>query len=646
MTRLPLRALTVLLGILSCGHGAVAAPHGPTRFADVVLSPDGTQVASLEQGAAGGTVLMLRGTGDGRARTVTLPCSVAGCVPTAAAFAPGGHSLVVVTTDADGSSSLFGMTAQGVHPALILHFDGVIDRPVFDATGNLSVLATLHPAKRPGATQASAVRAGDMNVQPDEQRIARIDGGAVHFVSDAGRYVYDYDPLPGGGYIAVSAAGDGDANYWVATLDRIAPDGVTTTLFHPPQTMQLAQPRVSPDGRTAAFIGGLMSDFGSTGGDVYTLALDANAAPVNRMVKEARAMTATAVGWQCGAGLSATVQHETEFALLALDGERPRVMWHGGGSVGLGQRSHAIACAGGAAVTVREDFDRAPELAAALVEDGRLTAFHDVTQLNRGLAGGVKALSLTWKSDGVSVQGWYLRAPGMTAAQHPLIIDVHGGPSAAWVPRFGVGPTETALLARGYDLLLPNPRGSFGQGEAFASAVVHDYGGGPLRDILAGIDAVAGTFPVDERRLGLIGYSYGGYMAMWAPTQTDRFAAVAAGGGVSDWLSIEGEQGIVTSDIPFFGASIYDNPEPYLAASPVLHMKTMHTPAFVYVGERDIECPMPQSQEYVQALRVLGVPYSYVVYPGLGHGLADPGARADVATRTANWFARWFAGRG
>ena len=129
-------------------------------------------------------------------------------------------------------------------------------------------------------------------------------------------------------------------------------------------------------------------------------------------------------------------------------------------------------------------------------------------------------------------------------------------------------------------MLLPNPRGSFGQGEAFTRANVKDFGHGDLLDILAGVDEVVKTFPVDDKRIGIAGWSYGGYMTMWAVTQTQRFRAAVAGAGIANWQSYYGQNLIDQWIIPFFGASVYDDPAIYaigdVAGEPMLAHKASH----------------------------------------------------------------------
>jgi dipeptidyl aminopeptidase/acylaminoacyl peptidase len=197
------------------------------------------------------------------------------------------------------------------------------------------------------------------------------------------------------------------------------------------------------------------------------------------------------------------------------------------------------------------------------------------------------------------------------------------------------------LSAEGYFVFSPNPRGSFGQGEAFVTANVKDFGGGDLSDILAGVDEVLKTYPVDGQRIGIGGWSYGGYMSMWAVTQTNRFRASVAGAGIANWQSYYGQNSIDRWMIPFFGASVYDDPAVYAKSAPITFIKQVKTPTLVLVGERDGECPAPQSYEFWHALKTLGIETELVVYAGEGHMFRKPEHRLDAMRRTVAWFDRY-----
>src|SRR4029453_6949154 len=148
------------------------------------------------------------------------------------------------------------------------------------------------------------------------------------------------------------------------------------------------------------------------------------------------------------------------------------------------------------------------------------------------------------------------------------------------------------LSSRGYYVLMPNPRGSYGQGESFTRANVKDFGHSDLRDILAGVDAAIRKYPIDAARLFLPRWGDGGYMTMWTVTQTNRFHAAVAGAGIANWQSYYGQNLIGQWMIPFFGASVYDDPAVYEKSSPIHFIKQVKTPTLVISAERDAECPV------------------------------------------------------
>jgi len=148
-------------------------------------------------------------------------------------------------------------------------------------------------------------------------------------------------------------------------------------------------------------------------------------------------------------------------------------------------------------------------------------------------------------------------------------------------------------------------------------------------------------FPVDKDRVGIKGWSYGGYMTMWAETQTNRFRAAVAGAGLANFHSYYGQNDIDQWMIPYFGASVYDDPAVYAKSSPITYVKNVKTPTLILVGDRDGEVPAPQSYEWWHALKTLSVPVQFVVYPNEGHMIAQPEHRRDIILRTIEWFNRY-----
>jgi dipeptidyl aminopeptidase/acylaminoacyl peptidase len=234
-----------------------------------------------------------------------------------------------------------------------------------------------------------------------------------------------------------------------------------------------------------------------------------------------------------------------------------------------------------------------------------------------------------------------IEPPNIEPGKHyALIVEVHGGPAFAHYPIFPSRPDRFDALeaSQGYFVLGPNPRGSYGQGEAFTRANVKDFGYGDMRDVLAGVDAVLKEAPIDPERIGIEGWSYGGYMTMWALTQTQRFKAAVAGAGLSNWQSYYGTNNIDTWMLPYFGASVYDDPEVYARSSPMTFIRKVRTPTLIVGGDRDAEVPISQSYEYWNALRRLGVETQFVVYPDEGHFFYRHEDQIDVATRLVDWF--------
>ena len=291
----------------------------------------------------------------------------------------------------------------------------------------------------------------------------------------------------------------------------------------------------------------------------------------------------------------------------------------------------------------RSTFETPPEIWAGPIAD-----WHQLTSNNSGItASWGKAENLEWTNDSFNIQGWLLSPAKVHSDQkYPMVVLIHGGPSSAempdWPASFGMSRAIIAALSScGYYVLMPNPRGSYGQGEEFTRANVKDFGGGDLRDMLAGIDAAIKKCPIDPARLGVTGWSYGGYMTMWTVTQTNRFRAAVAGAGIANWQSYYGQKLIDQWMIPFFGASVYDDPAVYEKNSPIRFIKNVKTPTLIIVGERDAECPAAQSYEFWHALKALNVPTQLIVYPGEGHLFIKPEHQADRMSQMVAWFDKY-----
>ncbi|MBW6522857.1 S9 family peptidase [Sphingomonas sp. RHCKR47] len=611
-----------------------AAAQTIHQYGALAIGPAGDRVASIESGEGHG-VVTLRGVADGRVQRTIDPCAT--CSYSGLAFAPNGDLVFLARDSKAGNVRLMYADARATRT--IATVAGIAQTPRVSPDGKrVALLVTLGAAKEAGATQAGVRMIGEIGEKNDEQRLAVFDlareAQAVTPLSPAGRYIYEYDWTPDGrGFVATTALGNGDNNWWVATLDAIdAGTGAVRSIARP--ATQLNQPRVSPDGRTVAYIGGLMSDFGSIGGDVFTVPL---AGGTPRNITEGAKSTVTTIDWTTG-GLRAVMLagDQLQFGTLT-PGRAVAPAFSKPASSAAGDGRAVFSADGRVAAAVVQDYEHAPAIYA-----GPLAGVRQITHDNDALAAPGTARSVTWKNEGFDNQGWLLAPRNAPAGKSPMITMVHGGPSAANMPGFLV-PTSmnAALLNAGYYVFLPNPRGSYGQGEAFTAANRRDFGGGDLRDILSGVDAVTRVAPVDGNRLGLGGCSYGGFMAMWANTQTNRFKAIVAGAGLSNWVSYYGTNGIDQWMLPFFGKSMYDDMKAYEDVSAIYQANKAKTPTFIYVGERDIEVPPTQSIEWWHALKDNKVPVSLVIYPDAGHCVSGAEQSKDVRARSIAWFDRY-----
>ena len=610
------------------------------QYAALALSPAGDRIATIDSIGARG-VVTIRSVANGRVLRTIDPCAT--CSYSGLTFTPGGDLVFLVRDGAAGTMRLTYADAKTTRTVATIA--GIAQTPRVSPDGKqIALLVTLGAAKEAGATQAGVRMIGEIGEKNDEQRLAVFNitqsmtasqtATAVTPLSPAGRYIYEYAWTPDSrGFVATTALGNGDNNWWVATLNAIdAQTGLVRPIANP--TTQLNQPRVSPDGRTVAYIGGLMSDFGSIGGDVFTVPL-AGGSPRN--ITAGAKSTVTTIDWTKG-GLRTVTLAGDQVQLGTLTLGQPVVPGFAKpASVSAGDGRAVFSADGRIGAAVVQDYEHAPAIYA-----GPIDALRKLTHDNDLAPALATVRSITWKNEGYDVQGWLLAPRVPPAGKAPMITLVHGGPSAASMPGYlSETSLNAALLKGGYYVFLPNPRGSYGQGEAFTAANKRDFGGGDLRDILAGIDAVERVAPIDDKRLGLGGCSYGGFMAMWANTQTDRFKGIVAGAGLSNWVSYYGTNGIDQWMLPFFGKSMYGDMKAYEDVSAIYQAKRAKTPTFIYVGERDIEVPPTQSIEWWHALKDRNVPVSLVIYPDAGHCVTGPEQSADVRQRAIAWYDRY-----
>ena len=314
-----------------------------------------------------------------------------------------------------------------------------------------------------------------------------------------------------------------------------------------------------------------------------------------------------------------------------------RRVWGGGAQL----TDLSLDDAAGRAVVVSVPPDSAGDLHAVELDSGsaeRLTCYNR-SYFAEHPPGRMEKFTLD--RGGVEIESRVVFPPGFDPSrQYPMVLDIHGGPQSAFYDAFN--PIQQVLATAGYVVLAVNPRGSSGYGIDFVKAVLGDWGGEDYRDIMAAVDEMSGRPYVDETRLGVTGYSYGGYMTSWIAGHETRFKAVVVGAPVTDLSSMYG-----TSDIGVgfgeieWGGTRMDSLDKYLEMSPITYAADVTAPVLLLHGEADLRCPVSQSEQYFVELKRLGKEVEMVRFPGSYHTflrMGHPKLREEYLARTLAWF--------
>ncbi|HEX5230540.1 MAG TPA: S9 family peptidase [Bryobacteraceae bacterium] len=607
------------------------------EFREVELSPDHHQVAWIESAPskiAGELPVLSVYVKDLRESTPAKRVGDSTVRIQGLTWSRDGRLAFVSDSESHGQMELYVVEKPGhSKPRKLGSLQGYVGDPKWSPDGKSIALLLIDGVTRvPGPTEATAPESGVIASNPVEQRLAIVNvaTGASRSISPADMYVYEFDWSPDSKDLAYLAApGDGDNNWYVAEIYAIdAASGAVRHVLKP--SGQVANVRWSPEGNSIAYIGGLMSDEGVVGGEIY--ALPAQGGEPRDLTPD-RKSSPTWFEWSASSKqilFGENIAGDSAISTLDVASLSTETLWKGA-ETGLFSGDASTSA------VVRSSYSMAPEIWA-----GPTGKWEQVTHSNAAQQrawGEVK--NLHWKNGGFDVQGWLMfPEPYDPSKRYPMLVEVHGGPASVVRSRWPRGELPLELMSsQGYFIFMPNPRGSYGQGEQFTRANVKDFGHGDLEDILGGVDDIVKNYPVDSKRIGIGGWSYGGFMTMWTVTQTHRFRAAFAGAGIANWQSYYGENGIDQWMIPYFGASVYDDPAVYAKSSPINFIKNVQTPTLVIVGDRDAECPPAQSYEFWHALKTLGVKTEFVLYPGEGHGFHDPQHIRDRFDHVIKWFA-------
>ena len=483
---------------------------------------------------------------------------------------------------------------------------------------------------------------------PEYDRVWLIDvaTGAWRPATEAAAHVWELAWLADGSGLALVVSDEPtDASWyscWLGTLDLAS--GTLTKLFQP-EGRQVARPAPSPDGAQIAVISCSWSDPGMSGGDIW-LVPTTNGGAARNLTPGATYSFSHANWLPDGATLLCATLDGTGTGIVRIDtgaaGTAQR-LWQGPISIGFDGIS--LAAAGDTFVATRSDARRPAEvwhatLAGDAVEWRALTDHHaDARDLLTA-----DFADFAWQAaDGLALGGLLLVPEGRQGPV-PLVTLVHGGPTGVTrhgFLQFGLSALAPLLAARGIAVFLPNYRGSNGRGVAFAESILGDMGGQEWLDIVAGIERLIADGVADPARLGLGGWSYGGFMAMWGITQappSPRFTAAIAGAGLANWQSFHGVSSLHAWDRAFHRADPFDPQGPYVSRAPLTYLDRIATPTLILHGDADRDVPPGQSWEFFRALKDRGVETQFVLYPGSPHGPRKPRHNRDILERGLAWF--------
>jgi dipeptidyl aminopeptidase/acylaminoacyl peptidase len=467
-----------------------------------------------------------------------------------------------------------------------------------------------------------------------------IEGGEPSVIGPAEGHVWIYAWSPDGRSVAAITTGSNRLDDRLGNVQFIIIDVATRaerTLATLPFVPDLLQ--WSPDGTQIVAI----NETGETPDDMRVILFD-NRSGASRTLEPGDTTPAWA-GW-VGDGSKLLVQTAEGFwtPVEQVDlndhvTQRLELMPEGGtinGPLSLSDDGKTVAL-------IWQDPQTPPEVWAGPL-DGTLNC---LTHLNPQLDGLTLATlePVEWPaSDGITIEGWLARPAGADPeARLPLIVHVHGGPSARFAATFRNGWSDwwQSLTAAGYAVFRPNPRGSTGRGPAFTASNRNDLGGMDFDDVMQGVDWLIEAGIADPERIGILGWSYGGFLTAWAITHTDRFKAAVAGAAVTNWPSKVGTTDIRPMNEARFPGKLHETPDAFWERSPIRYLGNATTPTLIVHGQADQRVPVTQGRELYLGLRAAGVPTDFVTYPRQKHPFHERPYHLDLLKRIIAWFDEW-----
>lgn len=628
------------------------------RIDGVRVSPDGSRVA-FEVAAA----LMDEETSEWRSQIFLAPTATGPQGPqavqltrgekpaTAPAWSPDGRWIAFLTARS-GTSNLWRIAADGGEAEQVTDEKGEVAAFKWSPDGK-SIAFVMSPPKseeqekREKEKDDAQVVDADLPMArlyvlpaepgPDGKRVSRPLSGAD---SSALGDPADFDWSPDGKSIAYTHQPTPKVDDWPRTDISVVDVAAGTVRPFASTPAAEAQPAWSPDGASIAYT---LSDQPPTWGGTDRVVVAPAAGGEARLIDESWDRQPTLVGWTADGG--GIIVAETWHTV-----DRLELLPAGGGSYSFLSPADLMVSSPTLNATrtrlgfVSQSSNRPPEAFTSSVAPFAAVAASAVQELPAVPLGRTEVTR--WKSsDGREIEGLLTYPVGYRPGSRvPLLVVVHGGPAGVFVRSFdasrGAYPIA-AFAAAGFAVLRPNVRGSSGYGHEFRYANYGDWGGGDYQDVLTGVDHLVEQGIADPERLGVMGWSYGGFMTSWILTHTHRFKAASVGAAVTDLVAFTG-----TADIPgflpdYFGGELWETPEAWREHSPISHLEGTTTPTLILHGGADQRVPTSQGYELYTALKRLGVPVEMVVYPRQPHGLREPKLQLDAMRRNLEWFERW-----
>ncbi len=441
--------------------------------------------------------------------------------------------------------------------------------------------------------------------------------------------------------LVVASPGYEEGSWYQSALWSLPTDGSTGTILRRPDN-QIGCPTASPNGAHVAWIEGVASGRSGVSGDVVH-----QPSPSDNSRANTNGVDVTHLVWRDNSHLMFSGIRGLETVVGEIHWETGSVneLWSSTSETICGWVPAASPAGSGDTLIAVESYEQPPALLSLQDQKSRtlLAAAAPATQE----FGQIQPIS--WEApDGLEIQGWLILPPAEKTRPRngwPLLVDIHGGPISAHRNRWSANLRAAPVLAnQGWAILLPNPRGSIGRGQSFASAVIGDMGGADAFDITSGIDLLAQQGTIDPKRIVLSGNSYGGFMSALLVTRSVSFAAAISICPVANWTSQHFASHIGWFDQEYLRASPSEPVGPYLSLSPVFLAQNVSTPTLVLGGLLDRDTPSTQAIELYNAFREAGAPCALGIYPEEGHGLFGIPAYIDSAARILDWTTRYASG--